>query len=104
MTVIEEIRTELYWIERGLARNDIETVADSLESIEQLIPVLKEAVKNSLYEKIKDIVNVHREDVCIPFMWSCEASSNPLETCVYDKQNDPCMDSCLFCEKPYERK
>lgn len=29
---------------------------------------------------------------------------NPIGFCVYDIENDPCEDSCLYCGNPYERK
>lgn len=35
--------------------------------------------------------------------WDCEPS-NPLGVCVYDDENDPCNDFCLFCGHPDERK
>lgn len=36
--------------------------------------------------------------------WDCEDERNSIGTCIYDKWNDPAMDSCLFCGEPYERK
>jgi hypothetical protein len=36
--------------------------------------------------------------------WDCEDEGNRIGTCIYDRWNDPVMDSCLFCGEPYERK
>lgn len=36
--------------------------------------------------------------------WSWDCSKSPIDTCVYDVQNDPAKDHCLFCGQPYERK
>ena len=36
--------------------------------------------------------------------WTCGADENPLPLCVYDERDDPCMDTCLFCHDPFERK
>jgi len=33
--------------------------------------------------------------------WDCD---NPLGKCVYNTEQDPMMDCCLFCGLPYERK
>jgi hypothetical protein len=42
------------------------------------------------------------EDLMFPFLHDCPFS--PIETCVYDDQNDPAHDTCLFCGDPEERK
>ena len=34
--------------------------------------------------------------------WECETS--PIGVCVYDSEEDPCWDSCIFCGEPDERK
>ena len=34
--------------------------------------------------------------------WQC--ASSPTKFCVYNKTEDPCCDSCLFCGDPDERK
>ena len=36
--------------------------------------------------------------------WECESEENPLPCCVYDEENDPAYDDCLFCHQPWERK
>jgi hypothetical protein len=33
--------------------------------------------------------------------WDCDG---PLGKCVYNTEEDPAMDQCLFCGLPYERK
>ena len=33
--------------------------------------------------------------------WDCPG---PLGKCVYNTEEDPAMDNCLFCHQPYERK
>lgn len=34
--------------------------------------------------------------------WECKPS--PTGQCVYDYMSDPCLDDCLFCGHPSERK
>lgn len=34
--------------------------------------------------------------------WECESS--PIGVCLYNRDDDPCFDYCLFCEEPDERK
>ena len=37
--------------------------------------------------------------------WECESpEENPFPLCVYNHEEDPCLDDCLFCHQPYERK
>jgi hypothetical protein len=37
--------------------------------------------------------------------WECEEpNKNPFPLCVYNHEEDPCLDDCLFCHQPYERK
>ncbi len=37
--------------------------------------------------------------------WECESpDDNPFPLCVYNYNEDPCLDDCLFCHQPYERK
>lgn len=33
-----------------------------------------------------------------------ECQQSPTGECAYDVEEDPCEDSCLFCEQPSERK
>lgn len=33
-----------------------------------------------------------------------DCPQSPIHTCVYDEGEDPCMDTCLFCGDPWERK
>jgi len=37
-----------------------------------------------------------------PYEWVCEESL--IGKCIYDNFEDPCLDSCLYCGDPYERK
>ena len=34
--------------------------------------------------------------------WKCESS--PTGSCLYDREQDPAQDHCVFCHNPYERK
>jgi hypothetical protein len=42
------------------------------------------------------------KDLWIEHVHECPKS--PTTYCCYDQENDPAMDSCLFCYQPYERK
>jgi len=45
---------------------------------------------------------VDPSNTVVPGTWDCEKS--PVGKCVYDFLEDPCMDSCIFCHDPEERK
>lgn len=36
--------------------------------------------------------------------WECASGNNPIDVCIYDFENDPCRDECIYCGKPAERK
>jgi len=36
--------------------------------------------------------------------WECDNRDNLVGTCVYDDDEDPLHDDCLFCHAPEERK
>lgn len=48
------------------------------------------------------------EQVLVPYSsiafsgWDCPTS--PIGTCIYNREQDPSMDYCIFCEDPLERK
>ena len=37
-------------------------------------------------------------------VWECESKANLLGFCIYNIEDDPAKDSCLFCHEPLERK
>lgn len=43
-----------------------------------------------------------REHLSSATSWKCETS--PIGHCVYDLDEDPCEDECLYCGDPRERK
>lgn len=49
--------------------------------------------------------DVEDGDVTAPGTWNCpDTARNVVGTCVYDEQEDPAHDNCLFCHQPEERK
>ena len=36
--------------------------------------------------------------------WDCHEKTNPIGVCVYNQTEDRCLDECLFCGHPAERK
>lgn len=60
--------------------------------------------------------DINQMQLVIPGTWSCPDPEygtpellnpdkpNPVKTCIYDVAVDPCMDGCLYCGGPYERK
>ena len=43
-------------------------------------------------------------DIVVPNLWVCEEGDNTGFPCVYDRESDPALDSCIYCGDPYERK
>lgn len=43
-----------------------------------------------------------REHLSSATFWDCPTS--PIKHCVYDLDEDPCEDECLYCGDPRERK
>ncbi len=39
-----------------------------------------------------------------PSFWGWDCPTSPFNKCVYNSVDDPCLDDCLFCHQPYERK
>lgn len=79
---------------------------------EKLIELFKE--NHKLYEeeeKIrKEILNIQREMYnraeilgILLGSWKCENTDNPYGVCIYN-EDDCCMDNCLYCHEPDERK
>lgn len=60
-----------------------------------------------LEKDIKQLVNTLKPEVEYPtvtFTWRCTDLTNPVGFCVYDDEQDPANDECLFCGDPEERK
>lgn len=48
---------------------------------------------------------INAEDLVMPKSWECEGEPpSPTGFCIYDDENDPPLDFCLFCGEPDERK
>lgn len=45
---------------------------------------------------------VKAEELEAIYQWVC--TNSPTGYCVYDREHDGCLDSCIFCHSPYERK
>lgn len=70
---------------------------------------LMDAIVEANKDKSKSNMNYWRTifmpwDIVAKPMWDCEDERNPVGFCVYDTQDDPPLDHCLFCGEPYERK
>ncbi len=76
------------------AENRRDAVEGEIEKLVQntVHPLFPETDKNSLV-------------YLISWGWKCESQDeNPFLLCVYDGNEDPCLDDCLFCHEPQERK
>lgn len=76
----------------------------------------KMSVKDQIKLRRKNILSINNEiiEIAISKMdnfypikhvigtWDCEKS--PLDLCVYDRFEDNCLDECIFCGDPSERK
>jgi hypothetical protein len=63
-------------------------------------------IESYLIEYLNDNNIEHREDIkdedIVTGCWECENS--PTGECFYDSKEDPCLDECLICGEPDERK
>lgn len=59
------------------------------------------ATKLGMLDKIIDLPE-NTSNIVFSDYWECEDS--PLSGCVYNTSIDPCMDRCLICHEPHERK
>ena len=85
--------------------NDIQARMEELADIEERIEndLLRLALGQRLEEDETSTgryVSMFRPHLS----WECGDENNSIGTCIYDRWDDPAMDSCLFCGEPYERK
>jgi len=96
--------------------------ADELNNLQhrsQHVEAKRELIARSLddeLDEIDDDIAILVNEICRPYFpdaddffydaggWTCESETSPLPCCVYDEENDPCFDDCLFCHQPWERK
>jgi hypothetical protein len=55
-----------------------------------------------LIDKIEKHAPEFPDGALVTFAWECKES--PLGFCVYNPEEDPCHDDCLYCHDPEERK
>lgn len=51
---------------------------------------------------IAEQFEIEAESIKVSLSMKCPTS--PVEVCVYDINDDPCCDYCLYCGEPLERK
>jgi hypothetical protein len=81
-----------------------ELVRDAECNLEDLNNYVEELVRETIAPMFPEM---DRDGVTylLEWGWQCEEpDKNPFPLCVYDKQEDPCLDNCLFCHQPQERK
>jgi len=92
--------------------------ADTIKQIDKEIAEInreldvKYTARSNLYDKKTDLLlGIIKEDFgtsdkeiyCIQIGdWDCHES--PIGVCFYNAQEDPCLDTCLVCGDPDERK
>ena len=55
-----------------------------------------------LNDKVLELANIPVGHHMIIGSWECPTS--PVGFCIYDVDADDCMDDCLYCHEPSERK
>jgi len=82
---------------------EIENGLKAIEILEDQMNFIRSKVNDVLREIVqKDFPDINPENIYCPFFWECE--KNPFGWCMYDVDEDPVMDNCIFCGEPYERK
>jgi len=120
----EDIQDEIFQLWVGIiARDAVAEVnaADELELLETKQQHLFEKWSEFQHQELgveDDIDTLVQETVHLMFPdlnkdaftyrtsgWKCEnPDKNPFPLCVYNHEDDPCLDDCVFCHDPYERK
>lgn len=81
----------------------IQVLRDRREAAERAL----HAIDLEIDEAVRQLVAPLRPDaqeIATSFIWECTDPTNPVGYCVYDEDEDPCRDECLFCCDPQERK
>lgn len=92
------VKVELESITSGLSFETELKVADAVRLHAELGKALETARK---VEEGKDKVP---EGHVIDLQWGCESDDSPTGFCAYNTEEDPCMDNCIYCGNPVERK
>ena len=75
------------------------------EKISELI-IAKNELENKLENEINSLIKTVIPDynlwLHVVGEWDCEES--PIGLCLYNRIEDPCLDNCLYCGNPDERK
>ena len=81
-----------------------QTLDQLQEAVERARSKLDDAVYN-LEEAIRGMLREAGYDSTThvaPGSWEC--SESPLGICIYNNHEDPCLDECVVCGDPEERK
>lgn len=80
-------------------------VEGQIEALEAKRADLDDQIRAAVarHYNVTDDPHVEADDLEIAPIWVCEKGS-PTGHCVYDNENDPANDSCLYCHQPRERK
>ncbi len=87
-----EARYQIELEEAHIVQGRADAVAIELEAL----------VRNTVHPMFPEM---DKDDLVYTGEWDCEApDENPFPSCVYNEQEDVCLDDCLFCHQPNERK
>jgi hypothetical protein len=71
--------------------------------------ITAQLAKNKVYEleaqfkdQVEKLITIPDGNRLTLGNWDCPTS--PTGSCIYDATEDPCLDDCLFCHDPDERK
>lgn len=95
-----------------------EKLEGELEDIERLLTKNENELKGlalDVYNKAHPDEPVEEHSAVITFAWECgdddeedeptpDEDKSPIGYCVYNEDEDPCLDFCIFCGSPNERK
>lgn len=81
-----------------------ETVRDAESALAEVDDEILALVRETVAPMFPEVAK-HGITYLTEWGWECdEPDKNPFLLCVYDDSEDPCLDDCLFCHQPYERK
>lgn len=79
----------------------IESLSNDLDSLDETMQRRKLELVHAVLGRPVEVEVLGESEIELGYH---ECPKSPTDECVYDVVQDPCQDSCLFCEQPRERK
>lgn len=92
------------WEANQRKRKTLREIEAKIERSERTMLVLVASLFNDdLDPDDEEVLKVDAKNLSVG-SWECASGDNLIDVCLYDLENDPCRDECIYCGKPVERK